>query len=228
MKAMKESIAFSATRVSDGDGDPNASQMRSMQMQMMRAQGGGATEMPAPPKVFTATCALKAEWPLPVKEGDALAMLPASLKEQIATRDLAGEKNKPELSEADREQFEEMQAAMAERYSYQSNDAQGPQITFIALVNDDMNKRATEAAFKKAAKEAATLGAASGLKLGKLNQLSISNPSVDRSVFYPSGAYGNQQAIPASLLGDQTAIVSDSNPDELSLTVVVTTSYAIE
>jgi hypothetical protein len=51
---------------------------------------------------------------------------------------------------------------------------------------------------------------------------------MDPSVYYASRAYGNQQAIPASLLRDQSGIVSDSHPDELSLTVVVIASYAIE
>ena len=233
MKADKETIVFSPIRASTGDGDSNGNSRRMMQMQMQMSQGrGGKPTAPKPlPTVYTVTCTVKAEWPLPVKEGDALALLPMTLKEQISSRDIAGEKNKPKLGKAEQEQLDEIEAMMTEQYSYgDSNNANGPIITFIAKVSEELQQKATADAFKKAVKEIESTSGATGIKLGKLTGVTSASAVQDRAEMYAASRYGGApNAISSSFLKEDSVIsVSDTNADELSYAVTVTVTYDIE
>ena len=236
MKADKDSIVFSPIRASTSDGDANGNSRRMMQMQMqMQMSGGrgGKATTPKPlPTVYTVTCTLKADWPLPVKEGDALALLPVTLKEQIKSRDIAGEKNKPKLGKAEQEQLEEMDAMMSEQYSYGSEqNGQGPSITFVATVPEDVQKKATAAAFKKAIKEIETASGATGVKLGKLTAVMTGSVPKDPTEAYAATyrAYGQSpNALSAGFLKEEATSVSDANADELAYVVSVLVSYNIE
>jgi uncharacterized protein YggE len=226
LKADKESLVFSSTRVTEGGGDAN--QRRMMQMQMRAMSGGRSSEKAEMPTLVTATCAVRADWPLPVQEGDALAMLPAALKEQIAARDLVGEKNKPKLSDAEQEKMEEISAMMEESYSfYEEGSSKGPAIVFLATVNDETTKSATEAAFKKALKKAEMMSDATGLKLGKLLGVTATTGNVSPEEYY-SGGYGVKQATPEALRDKGTPLVSDEFADQLTLSATVVVTYAIE
>lgn len=232
MKADEASIAFSATRLAEGAGsqDPNMARYQQMMMMQMRASGGGA-ELPKTPEVFTATAALKAEWTLPVQEGDALAVLPASLKQQIVARDIEGEKNKPELDEAQQEQMEEMQAQMEEQYGgyYGSDDSeQGPSIMFVAEVTDAQVQAATKAAYEAAVKKAESLVAATGLKLGSLRAVSshLSEHEYFTQARYYQSQYGSS-GFPSGLTGSSENTVTGQNVDDLVMPVTVSVSYAI-
>ena len=232
MKADKDSIVFSPIRASTSDGDSNGNSRRAMQMQMQMSGGRGSK--PAAPKplptVYTVTCTLKADWPLPVKEGDALALLPVTLKEQIKSRDIAGEKNKPKLGKAEQEQLEELDAMMSEQYSYGGEqNGQGPNITFIAKVPEDVQKKATASAFKKAVMEVETASGATGLKLGKLTAVTTASVPQDPTELYAARGYGRAQNVLSSgFLKEEGASVSDVNADELSYVVTVMVSYNIE
>ena len=232
MKADKESIRFSSSQVSEGEGDANSNR-RAMQMQMQmqsRMKGGKGKSTPKPmPTIVTAKCALKADWPLPVKEGDVLALLPATLKEQISSRDLAGEKNKAKLSDKDLEQLEELEAMMQESFSYSdSGESTGPKIQFIAEVPEDVTKKAIQTAFKKAVKEVEMLSAATGVKLAKLSGMTSSSSENHLANIYMNGGYGNPREMPSSLLDSESKITSHANADELSITVSVSVVYNIE
>jgi len=230
MKADKDSIVFSPIRASTSDGDASGNSRRMMQMQM----SGGRAGKPATPKplptVYAVTCTLKADWPLPVKEGDALALLPVTLKEQIKSRDIAGDKNKPKLGKAEQEQMEEMEAMMSEQYSYGGEqNGQGPSITFIAKVPEDVQKKATAAAFKKAVKEIETASGATGVKLGKLTGVTSASVSQDPSEIYAARGYGRSPNVLSSgFLKEEGTNVSDENADELAYVVTVMVSYNIE
>lgn len=232
MKADKDSIAFSPIRASTSDGDSNGNSRRMMQMQMQMSGGrGGKPSTPKPlPTVYTVSCTLKADWPLPVKEGDALALLPVTLKEQIKSRDLAGEKNKPKLGKAEQEQMEEMEAMMSEQYSYGGEqNGQGPSITFVATVPEDVQKKATAAAFKKAVKEIETASGATGVKLGKLTSVTSASVPQDPTEMYAARAYGRaQNVLSAGFLKEEGTSVTDANADELAYVVTVMVSYNIE
>ncbi len=105
LKADKDSIQFSPTRVGAGGDSDEQQRMIRMYSRSMRSQAGG--EAPKMPVVVEAKCAVRAEWPLPIREGDALALLPATLAEQIEARDLAGNNSKAALSEEEQESMEE-------------------------------------------------------------------------------------------------------------------------
>jgi uncharacterized protein YggE len=232
MKADEASISFSATRLAEGSTaqDPNMARYQQMMIMQMRANGGDA-EVPKMPVIFTATAALKAEWTLPVQEGDALAILPASLKQQITARDLAGENNKPELDEEQQERMEELQAQMDDQYGgYYGSDesSQGPLIQFVADVSDEQIQVATKAAYAAAVKKAESLVAAVGLKLGGLR--TVSNHSSDSAYLdqtrYYAAQYGGSE-LPNSHEGMSENTITAENVDELVMAVTVSVSYAI-
>ena len=230
MKADKESIVFSPIRASTSDGDASGNSRRMMQMQMSGGRGGKPATPKPLPTVYAVTCTLKADWPLPVKEGDALALLPVTLKEQIKSRDIAGDKNKPKLGKAEQEQMEEMEAMMSEQYSYGGEqNGQGPSITFIAKIPEDVQKKATAAAFKKAVKEIETASGATGVKLGKLTGVTSASVSQDPSEIYATRGFGRSPNVLSSgFLKEEGVSVSDVNADELAYVVTVMVSYNIE
>ncbi len=232
MKADKESIRFSSSQISEGEGDSNSNRRAAqMQMQMQsRMKGGKGKSTPKPmPTIFTAKCALKADWPLPVKEGDVLALLPATLKEQISSRDLAGEKNKAKLSDKEQTQLEELEVMMQESFSYSGSDeSTGPKIQFMAEVPEDVKQKATQTAFKKAVKEVEMLSAATGVKLAKLSGVTSSSSENHLANIYMNGGYENPRAMPSSLLDSEPEFTSHANADELSITVSVYVVYSIE
>lgn len=230
MKADEASIVFSASRLSEGTGaqDPNAARYQQIVIRQLRASGGNVKM----PPVFTATAALKAEWTLPVQEGDALAILPASLKQQIVARDIAGENNKPELDENQQEQLAELKAQMEEQYGgYSGSDdsEQGPSIVFVADATDEQIQAATKAAFEAAVRKAESLVEAIGLKLGELRSVSRTTSNSEdyrlQAAYYGS-LYGNSQ-IPSSLSETTESTISGQSVDELFLPVTVAVSYAI-
>ena len=226
MKAEESSIVFSTTRVAEGAGEQDAN-MRQYS-QMMRRSQGDVGKKAEPPVVFTATAAVKAEWKLPVQEGDALALLPVSLTAQIKTRDLAGEKNKPQLDAAQQEQSDEMTTMMEDQFSMSSSSdsEKGPAVTFIASATDDQIQAATKAAFAAAAKKAETLVAATGLKLGKLIAVyNQSNTSPDPRV----GFYSQYQetVFPNSMTNTDKNIISAANTDDLAMSVMVMVRYEL-
>jgi uncharacterized protein YggE len=229
MKADADSITFSSSRIGSGNEDQ---QQRMIQMQMRAMRSAGGESSPAPmPKVVTATCALKAEWPLPVQEGDALALLPASLGEQITARDLAGEKNKPELSESEQEQMDEMQKLMEEQYGgyYGSNgEEKGPNIQFVATATEAEVATVTKKAFETAVSRANSAAQATGVKLGKLNTVSVQpSDAVDEMSNYMRYS-GMSSVLPPAFQESKTNEVVSTYADELKYSVIVSLAYNLE
>lgn len=186
MKADVASIRFSPTTLASGAGDnPQQQQMRRIQMQMRGMSGDN--KAPEFPETFTAKCALSAEWPLPVTEGDALALLPATLTEQIEKRDFMGKKNVPELDAKAKEQLAEMQAMMEDQYGYYGSEegAKGTTIYFVGDLPEEELKGAVKSAFEAADKKVQFLAEAAGLKLAKLKTMAVSpDESELQQVYY--------------------------------------------
>lgn len=231
MKAEKQSIEFTPSRLSSDGNESN--QMQQMQMRMQMGQPGAAVAKVAPPTVHTAVCAMKAEWALPSSDGDALALLPATLKEQIKARDLAGENNKPKLSKAAQEQLEELEGMVAESYSYSnSSEQQSLTIQFVAAIPEDAKKKAISAAFAKATKEADALAQSTGQKRGKLLSLTTDNP-MTTTYAQMAGSFGGYYAQgdhPVTLMAKFTdgLSVTSPNADDLNISVSVAVVYGIE
>lgn len=234
MKAEKQSIEFTPSRLSNEGTEGNQMQQMQIRMQMQMGQPGAAVAKAPVPTVHTAVCAMKAEWALPSSDGDALALLPATLKEQIKARDLAGENNKPKLSKAAQEQLEELEGMVAESYSYSSSaEQQSLTIQFVAAIPEDAKKKAIAAAFAKATKEADALAQSTGQKRGKLLSLTTDNAmttaytQMARSF---GGYYAQGDNSPVAMMGkfaDDRSVASP-NADDLNISVSVGVVYGIE
>jgi len=224
MKADPESIQFSASRVaSDDTGNQQRAMMR------MQMQGRPNAKTAKPPSVFLARSAVKAEWPLPVSEGDALAILPANLLDQIKTRDLEGKSNKPMLDGDAQEQLDEMESMMQEQQYYAGNpDANGPKIMFVARVPSEVREKAFQSAFRNAAEDAMMLSKASSIKLGKPIGVNKTPHAHEYAIASSGRGYMDPTSLPAGFSDESEDIVTASHPDELFLRVTVSIAYASE
>ncbi len=221
MKATADSIVFTAPRVGPDNQQENGARM------VMRMQGRPGAKPVAPPVVFAARVMVKAEWDLPVKEGDALAILPANLLEQIKNRDLEGTKAKASLDDDEQEQMDEIDALMQEQYYSQEPSSGRPRIEFVTTVTEDEIQKAYEKAFAKATEDAKSLAKAGNVKIGKLRGASKS-PRSEYTIPQPYYSRGYGEEFPTSFIKDSPNVVSASNPDELSLTVGIDLVYEIE
>lgn len=223
MKAETDSIQFSASRVaSDESGNQQRAMMR---MQMQGRPGAKPTK---PPAVFLAKCGVKAEWALPVSEGDALAILPANLLDQIKTRDLEGKNIKPLLDGDAQEQLDEMESVMQEQYYGGNPEATGPNITFVARVPAEVHEKAMQTAFKKAAEEAQKLSKASSIKLGKPIGVSKTPLPFEYGISSYARGYMDSAALPVGFDEETEDSVMASHPDELFYRVMVSIAFASE
>ena len=223
MKADSESVQFSASRVAS---DETGNQQRAlMRMQM---QGRPNAKAAKPPAVFLARSAVKAEWALPVSEGDALAILPANLLDQIKSRDLEGKNVKPMLDGDAQEQLDEMESMMQEQYYGSNPDANGPRILFVARIPSDVREKAFQNAFKNATEDAQMLSKASSIKLGKPIGISKTPSPYDYALSSYGRGYMDPTSMPAGFIDDSEEIVTASQPDELFFRVTVTIAYASE
>lgn len=226
MNAQADTIRFSTTDISSGmSGGMNARMYRSM-----GAIGDGdedESKEDAMPKMFGASCWASAKWALPAKEGDAIAMLPAMLKQQIAARDLEGKKRKPDLEPEQLEQYEQMMKVMQQQMSYGGEDAQATKIEFFANVSKDVSKAAFSKAFEKAKVKAQNLSDAAGIKLGKINMITSQSDDSMQQVMY--GAWRNSQMPgPEAWLQDSEDIQYSTSLDALKYTVGIWICYNIE
>jgi uncharacterized protein YggE len=223
MKSDSESVQFSASRVAS---DELGNQQRAMlRMQMQGKPNAKAAKLPT---VFLARCAVKAEWALPVSEGDALAILPANLLEQIKVRDLEGKNVKPMLDGDAQEQLDEMESMMQEQYYGSSPEANGPKILFVARIPLEVRERAFQSAFKNATEDAQMLSKASAIKLGKPIGISKTPSPYDYALSSYGRGYMDPASMPAGFVDDSKEIVTASQPDELFFRVTVTIAYASE
>ncbi len=228
MRAEKDSVKFSAPVISEGGSD----EQRMMQMQMRAMRNNSREATPAPlPKTITAMCSLNAEWVLPVQEGDALAILPATLKEQIAARDLAGLNNKPELSDEEQERVDELEQMMQEQYGMYGSDSEqeGPQIRFIGTASSEETSAATKKAFVAATAKATALSDSMGIKLGKLRTvMARSSIELAESEQYIRNYSGYRQTASANFPSKGEREVVSTSFDDLQYSITVGLIYDLE
>ena len=229
MKAEVASIKFSPSRVAADE--TNQQQVAMMGMQI---PGRGNAKPVKPPTVFLAKCAVKAEWSLPVSEGDALAILPANLLEQVKARDIEGKNNKPMLDGDAQEQLDEMETMMHAQYSPYGG-AGGPEIMFVGKVSNELVEQVTQKAFQSAVKKAEMISKSSSLTLGKImgvnKQQSLSETS---SVSYAAMGYptlrgsGYPSPLPTAFTEVAEGTVVAPEPDELFYRATVIVSFGIQ
>lgn len=244
LKAEEASINFTATRLTSSiAGVPAEAQQygQRMIMQMMSSAAVtfGANGMPVAaqeakpdplPTVYVATASVRAEWPLPTTDLDALALLPETLKEQVKKRDLVGDGNKASFDATQQERIEEMQIALRERMGMYSSEEESPSVVvaFVAKPGSDARQAAAQAAFEQAVADADVLAAVAGKKRGPLVSLRYHDAS---------GGLGEimaaQNAAVAAFRGIElpTAAhdeVIGTSPDDLKTTIRVDAEFAAE
>jgi uncharacterized protein YggE len=206
MKAEEASIDLGAAQLTSGiPGMPAAMSPYGPRM-MLQVAGASNTDPSQVPKVYIATSRVRAEWPLPTTDADALAMLPETLKEQVKERDLMGEKNKAELDGPQQEKLEEMKAAMQENMGYySSDDGSSPvAVMFVAKIDEESRKNAVSAAYERALAQAKMLSTVTGKSLGNLKSLRTGDVPVPATEEIES-TYGTAYAAYANFAASQPA-----------------------
>lgn len=228
MNAKVESIRFSATGIEDGMNRNVMNMVRSMRMRGGPFGGSEDEEEESPQlQINTASCMVTSQWALPAAEGDALALLPAMLRQQIAARDLEGKKLKPELEDEQMELFEQMAKAMQQQLSYGGEEAGAIRIEYVAQVTDDTSRQTLAKAFESAKSRAKMLSAAAGVALGKLHTVTSSDSTPER-MQYSVYARSMGEGLSDDFLGDQAHLVASPTVDGLKHTASVWLTFSLE
>jgi hypothetical protein len=233
MKAEEASIDFGAAQLTRSIPGFSAEMAQFGARMLAQVAGASNTDAADVPKVYIAASRVRAEWPLPTTDADALAMLPETLKEQVKERDLLGEKNKAELEGAQQEKLEEMQAAMQENMGYYSSgdETSAATVMFVAKIDENSRKEAVSAAYERALAQAKMLSSVSGKSLGNLKSLragDVTAPAtevIDSTYGTPYAAYANFAASqPAGVDNDEA---QSASPRGLKLIVRVEAEFAL-
>ncbi len=161
------------------------------------------------PRSFVAISRATAEWELPTDDADALALLPETLRKQVAQRDLTGKKKRLEMNDEEREQWEELQRQAGNQNFFVQNQTivhSDVQWVYVAALEPKLEQEAIQSAYQEAQRRAVALSAASQLKLGRVIRLTHSDRVADAS----SGNYDGTQSrlVPPQLLGRTGEIVA--------------------
>lgn len=171
LKADKDSITFGDSEISAEE-----EQQRMMFQQLIAqrvAQGASVPKGLKPPTTRKVSCTLSVRWPLEYDSPEQLLVQADAVREQVVTADLAGKKEKKELSPQEEELQEEL-AQLQSQYGYggQQTSPDEPKFVYVAIITVDERKKAMADAFVKARDKATQLAAAAGVKLGTLVELS--------------------------------------------------------
>ena len=211
MRADREKVEFSAPKISIGYlgfSDLNHPMLQNLirrglvpadpyQTDTDLEQG----EVPMP-RSFVAISRATAEWELPTDDADALALLPETLRKQVAQRDLTGKKKRLEMTDEEQEQWAELQRQAGNQNFFVQNQnpvSSDVQWVYVATLDPKLEQEAIQAAYQEAERRAAALSAASQLKLGRVIRLTHS----DRTADSVSGTYdgSSSRMVPPQLLG---------------------------
>jgi uncharacterized protein YggE len=218
MRADRESVDFSAPKISIGYlgfSDWNHPTLQNLIRRGLvpadpyQADADLEQGEVAMPKSFVAISRATAEWGLPTDDADALALLPETLRKQVAQRDLTGKKKRLELTDEEQEQWAELQRQAGNQnfFAQNQNPTQSDvQWVYVAPLDPKLEQEAIQAAYQEAQRRATALAAASQLKLGRVIRLSHS----DRAAEAILGTYDGTQSrpVPAQLLGRTGEIVA--------------------
>ncbi len=234
MKAEADSIEFSGAQLSEAiagaaEGDSTPYGVAMQRAIMMRgglpAQAEDDSEPTGPPKIFRAKATVTADWKLPTKDLDALALLPETLKAQIAQRDLQGKKIKAELTEEEKEALSDYQRQVAQQGAYYSGQQPTPEVRvwFVGRLEGDQEKAALKQAYESAVANARLLAEAAGQKLGKIQVITQNDSMVDESqyVTYAYDQFGNQQNRRRTKRGDGEVLSVSASDLQKKVTVYV-------
>ncbi len=195
LKGDVNSLQFEATAITSAISGMENTQVRQV-IRPGRDVNADGDDDGEPPRVYTAKSVLTAEWDLPTKDPDALALFPEMLKLQINQKDLQGKKIKAEWTDEEQDRILSYQRRMQQQgMSYYSNPnvaSSEVQIAFVAVLEEAKESAALAEAYNIAMSNAKVLAEASKLKLGKIKNVSRSESTEEPSRSYEYDAYGNQ------------------------------------
>ena len=234
MKADEASLDFGAAQLTSGVPGMPAEMMRYGPQMIAQVAGGSNVDPGEVPKVYIAVSRVRAAWPLPTTDADALAMLPETLRQQVKERDLMGEKNKAQLEGPQQEKLEEMQAAMQENMGYYSGNVESSSVTvmFVAKVDEKSRKEAVSAAYERATEQARMLSSVSGKSLGNLKSLRTGDVPVSATEEMEAtygAAYAAYASYAAAAQMSSVAVdeAQNASPRGLKLIVRVEAEFAL-
>ncbi len=218
--AIPESIKVEEPRLGTGGMDDNA-QMQQMVYMRMRGQKVDEKKSADLPVVISAR--LTAEWPLTGEKAVDLLLAAEELKKKIKDGDIAQVQKSAPPTPEEEEAAEESQ----NEYGPPPKQPGEPTFTFVATVSEASRAKATSEAFRKALTAAERLTAAAGVPLGKLQNLSASAGSVERSD-PEMMAYQRYMGIGNNSSGDEDeGLAVGSNPARLQYRVWVNAAFGL-
>ncbi|MCH8964007.1 MAG: SIMPL domain-containing protein [Planctomycetes bacterium] len=196
----ESSIEFGDPRV----GQANANEQQQMQMMIMqRMRGGARASETTSDEDVNVTMALTADWKIAGSSISEKLLFVHDLQKRITEANLAGRKDKEQLSLEEQELMEEMQdMGMYGGYGQPQQKPGEPSYSFVRLVSADQRTELMKEAFEKAQSDAQQLASAASVTLGDLSSLSytINQPGNENNPYaqyaqmfgYPMGSAGEQ------------------------------------
>ena len=198
----ESSIEFGDPRV----GQASTNEQQQMQMQMMvmqRMRGGGRASETTSDEDVNVTMALTADWKIAGGSISEKLLFVHDLQKRITEANLAGRKDKEQLSLEEQELMEEMQdMGMYGGYGQPQQKPGEPSYSFVRLVSADQRAGLMKEAFEKAQSDAQQLASAASVTLGDLSSLTytVNQPGNENNPYaqyvqmfgYPMGSAGEQ------------------------------------
>lgn len=235
LKADETSLTFTAPALASAmAGMPPQAGSREMR-RILRNMGNDAGEGLAKlPSLFAATAMLQVDWAVPTTNVDALTLLPLQLKEQLAARDFAGERNRVQLTATQQEQVDELKVIMADEMGFdfaEDEDETGAQILFVARPTAEQREGALRAALTSAREQAESLAQAANLKLGAIRQMRLvtEEPSSTGDMARLRGMLGGYgEAVRVDMPPSSPEDVTDPRADGLYWTIRIQVEFFVE
>ena len=196
----ESSIEFGDPRV----GQANANEQQQMQMMIMQGMRGGArAPETTSDEAVNVTMTLRADWKIAGSSISEKLLFVHDLQKRITEANLAGRKDKEQLSLEEQELMEEMQdMGMYGGYGQPQQKPGEPSYSFVRLVSADQRAGLMKEAFEKAQSDAQQLASAASVTLGDLSSLTytVNQPGNENNPYaqyaqmfgYPMGSAGEQ------------------------------------
>ena len=189
LAADPKSISFTCPTTGGASESQQRRQMEMMIRQRM-SPGGRLAKALKLPEVVNVGSLLTAQWTLDSDDAEKAVVRAHELQQSLKAADLAGIKDKSNLTAEEQEMAEEMEGAMAQMGSYGSETGleQGtPMFMYVATISDADANQALADAFGKAKADAARLARAAGARPGRL--LSVSGGLTPSQEYYNMQQY---------------------------------------
>lgn len=222
----ESSIEFGDPRL----GQASTNEQQQMQMMIMqRMRRGTRTSETTSDEDVNVTMALKADWKI---AGDSISeklIFVHDLQKRIKEANLAGRKDKEQLSLEEQELMEEMQGmGMYGDYGQPQQKPGEPSYSFVRVVSTDQREGLMKEAFEKAKSDAEQLAKAASVALGDLSSLAytINQPGDQNNPYFQ---YAQAFGYPMGPAGEQNKNEATSGSfGELAYAVIVIATFELQ